>query len=62
MLRTNGDVAGVVAPARQVIRSLDNERPVSDIHTMKSVLAKSISRAKFNTLLLTVFALIALLL
>ncbi|NOT59753.1 MAG: FtsX-like permease family protein [Acidobacteria bacterium] len=45
-----------------MIRSLDPEQPLSDVRMMDSLLAKSVSRARFNTLLLAVFALVALLL
>jgi putative ABC transport system permease protein len=62
VLRTTGDAVGVSSAAREVIRALDGEQPVSDLRTMASLLAKSVSRARFNALLLTVFALVALLL
>jgi putative ABC transport system permease protein len=62
VLRAKGDAASLATPAREVIRALDTEQPVSDMRTMESVLGKSVSRARFNTLLLTVFALVALLL
>jgi putative ABC transport system permease protein len=62
VLRTKGDAASMANPAREVIRALDSEQPVSDVRTMENLLAKSVSRARFNTLLLAVFALVALLL
>ena len=62
VLRTKGDAASMANPARETIRALDSEQPVSDVRTMESLLAKSVSRARFNTLLLAVFALVALLL
>ncbi|HEX4947024.1 MAG TPA: ABC transporter permease, partial [Blastocatellia bacterium] len=62
VLRTKGEATSLAAAARDVIRALDSEQPVSDVRTMESVLAKSVSRARFNTLLLAVFALVALLL
>src|SRR5262249_24056786 len=48
--------------ARQVIQTLDSEQPVADVRTMESLLADSVARARFNTLLLTIFAVVALLL
>jgi putative ABC transport system permease protein len=62
VLRSKGDAANLATSAREVIRSLDGEQPVSEVRTMESLLAKSVSRARFNTLLLAVFALVALLL
>jgi putative ABC transport system permease protein len=62
VLRTKGEASGLATSAREVIRALDPEQPVSDVRTMESLLAKSVSRVRFNTLLLTVFALVALLL
>jgi putative ABC transport system permease protein len=62
VLRTKGDAASMSNPAREVIREIDSEQPVSDVRTMESLLAKSVSRARFNTSLLAVFALVALLL
>jgi putative ABC transport system permease protein len=45
-----------------VIQKLDSEQPVADVRTMESLLADSVARARFSTLLLTVFAIIALVL
>ena len=44
------------------IRAIDPEQPVADVRTMKQVIAKSIARPRFNTLLLTIFAGVALVL
>ena len=62
VLRTKDEAANMAPAAREVIRSLDGDQPVSEVRTMESLLAKSISRARFNTLLLAVFAFVALLL
>jgi putative ABC transport system permease protein len=62
VLRSKSDAASLTSAAREVIRSLDAEQPVSDLRTMESLLAKSVSRARFNTMLLGVFAFVALLL
>ena len=62
VLRTKGEAASLATATREVIRSLDSEQPVSDVRTMESLLVRSVSRARFNTLLLTIFALVALLL
>jgi putative ABC transport system permease protein len=62
VIRTSGDPLNVVAAAREAIHSLDPEQPITDISAMESWLAKSMGRARFNTALLTVFAVVALIL
>jgi putative ABC transport system permease protein len=59
VIRAQGDAAGLTAAARNVISALDNEQPVADERTMESLLANSIARARFNTLLLALFAIVA---
>lgn len=62
VIRTRGDAAGIASAARQVIQTLDSEQPVADVRTMERLLADSVARARFSTLLLTVFAVVALIL
>jgi putative ABC transport system permease protein len=62
VIRTKGDAANIAASARNVVQTIDPEQPVSDVRTLESVLAKSIAKARFSTLLLTVFAGVALVL
>lgn len=62
VLRTRGEAMSAVAAARQVIQTLDPQQPVADVRPMESLLGKSVARARFNTLLLSVFAFVALLL
>ncbi len=62
VIRTKGEPGIVAGAARNVIRSLDPEQPVADVRTMESLIGTSVARARFNTLLLTIFALVALLL
>ena len=62
VIRTKGDSASIAPAARNVIQTLDGEQPVADVRTMESLLADSVARARFNTLLLTVFAVVALIL
>jgi len=62
VIRTRGDAAGIASAARQVIQTLDSEQPVADVRTVESLLADSVARARFSTLLLTVFAVVALIL
>lgn len=62
VLRTKGEPLNTVAAARNVIQTLDPQQPVADVRTLESLLGKSIARQRFNTLLLAVFAAVALLL
>ncbi|PYS68024.1 MAG: hypothetical protein DMF69_21405 [Acidobacteria bacterium] len=62
MPQTNGDPS-TIAPALQTeIRTLDPNQPLSDVRTMSQVLSESVSRSRFNTLLLAIFAGLATLL
>ena len=62
VVRTHGDPTSIAPAARSVIQTLDSEQPIADVRTMQSLLADSVARARFNTLLLTVFAAVALVL
>ncbi|HEX8144189.1 MAG TPA: ABC transporter permease [Pyrinomonadaceae bacterium] len=62
VIRTDGDPLALASPARRVIQSIDPAQPVADVRTMESWIGESVSRARFGTLLLMVFACIALLL
>src|SRR6266540_7273261 len=61
-LRTRGDSTTVAAAVRNVIQTLDPQQPVGEVRTLDSLVGNSIARQRFNTLLLTVFAVVALLL
>jgi putative ABC transport system permease protein len=62
VIRTEGDPFNVAAAARGVIRSLAPDEPVARVRTLESYLAESLGRARFNTILLSVFAFMALIL
>jgi putative ABC transport system permease protein len=62
VIRTRGAAEAITSAALNVIRSLDPEQPVADVRPMESLIGASVARARFNTLLLTVFAVVALLL
>jgi putative ABC transport system permease protein len=62
VLRTRGEPQFAAAAARQVIQTLDPQQPVADVRTLASMLGNSIARQRFNTLLLAIFATVALLL
>jgi putative ABC transport system permease protein len=60
VMRVRGDATNAVPAARNVIHNLDPDQPVSEVITMEGLLAKSLARSRFNTTLLTIFALVAL--
>jgi putative ABC transport system permease protein len=60
--RTDGDPLSLVAAVRGQVQEIDRDQPVSNIHTMEELLARSVSQRRFNLLLLAFFAGVALLL
>ncbi len=60
VIRTRGDATNVASAARNALRELDSQQPIKDVNTMENLLAKSIARSRFNTVLLAIFALVAL--
>src|SRR5262249_46995912 len=59
-LRTRGDATTVAAAVRNVVQTLDPQQPVGEVRTLDSLVGNSIARQRFNTLLLAVFAVVAL--
>lgn len=62
VLRTTGDPLSLVAAARSEVLAVNKDQPISNIHTMEELLSNSIAQRRFNMLLLSVFAAVALLL
>lgn len=62
VIRTDGDPASIAPAVQREIRGLDPNQPVSDVRTMDQVMAEWVSRSRFNTLLLGLFAALATLL
>jgi putative ABC transport system permease protein len=60
VIRTQGDAKSIAAAARNVIHNLDPDQPIGDVSTMEQLLSKSIARSRFNTTLLSVFSIVAL--
>jgi len=60
VIRTRGDATSIAGSARNVIHTIDPQQPIGEITTMRRLLAKSIARSRFNTVLLTFFAFVAL--
>jgi ABC-type antimicrobial peptide transport system permease subunit len=62
VVRTKGDAVSMAAAVRQAIWAVDKDQPVSNVRTMDEVFAAAVSRERFQTLLLTLFATLALVL
>jgi putative ABC transport system permease protein len=62
VIRTDGDPVGIAPAVQREIRALDPNQPVSDVRTMNQLMAETVSRSRFNTLLLGLFAALATLL
>ena len=61
-IRTAGDPASFIPTVQREIQVLDKDQPVSDVRTMDQWVARTLSQARFSSMLLTVFAALALLL
>ena len=62
VLRTAGEPTSMANTLRQQVWSLDRQQPLHNVRTVEQVLAQSIARPRFNTLLITILAGVALLL
>lgn len=62
VVRTSGDAADLAAGVRRQVWAIDEDQPVANIQTMQRLLEESVGGPRFNTLLLAIFGLIALVL
>ena len=62
VVRTAGDPQAVAGAVREAVWSVDKDQPVSNIKTMEQVVGTAVSRERFQTLLLALFATLALVL
>jgi putative ABC transport system permease protein len=62
VIRTEGEPTAIAPAVQREIRALDPNQPVSGVRTMNQVMADWVSRSRFNTLLLGLFAGLATLL
>jgi len=62
VMRTNGDPMNLAAAARREIQAIDKDQPIADVRTMKSWIDELTARSRFGTLLLGIFAGLALVL
>jgi putative ABC transport system permease protein len=59
-LRTASDPASFAPLVEREVRALDKDQPVADVRTMDQWVARTLSQAKFSSMLLTTFAGLAL--
>ena len=62
VVRTTSNPLNSVAAVKGQIQTIDRDLPIDDAKTMQQLLAESVSGRRFNMLLLTVFASVALIL
>src|SRR5947209_4129285 len=62
VVKTNVNAASITSAVRNEVRALDKDLPVYSIKTLDEYLAASVSQPRFNTLLLAIFAGLALIL
>ena len=62
VMRTERDPLTLVSPAREIVQSLDKDEPISNVSTMDQLISDSVARSRFSTLLLSVFAALAMIL
>jgi putative ABC transport system permease protein len=62
VIHTQDDPAAMAPAVMRELRMIDPDQPVSDVRTMNQVMADTLARARFNTLLLGLFAGLATLL
>jgi putative ABC transport system permease protein len=61
-VRAKSDPLSLTAAIRNEVQTLDREQPIARVATMEQLLADSLGRSRFVTLLLAIFASVAMLL
>jgi putative ABC transport system permease protein len=62
VIRTQGDPTSITAAVRKEVHSLDPDQPVADVKTMEQWVETAVAGPRYRTLLLSLFALLALVL
>lgn len=62
VVRTDSDPINMIPALRAQVASVDTDQPLYNVRTMEQVLSESISRQRFNTLLIGIFTSVALVL
>src|SRR6185295_17011848 len=60
--RTEGNPLSYRSAVQAAVQVLDKDQPIADVHTMEQWLSDSVAKPRFITLLLSVFAIVALVL
>jgi len=60
VVRTAGDPLALTSVVRAAVQSVDKDQPVANIRSMEEILSASVAQPRFRTLLLGVFAAVAL--
>jgi putative ABC transport system permease protein len=61
-VRTSSDPQGFASAVEREVHRVDKDQPVSDVRTMQAWVSRSLAQSRFNSLVLAVFAALALLL
>ena len=62
LIRTKGDAKAFVPTLRQTVWAMDRDLPLERVQTMDEILGESVADSRFNTALLSLFAVVAMLL
>jgi putative ABC transport system permease protein len=62
LIRTQGEPAAITSEVRKILASMDSDAPLFTVRSMEDYLALALGRARFQTMLLSLFAGTALLL
>lgn len=62
VVRTSGDPLELTAAVRAAVQAVDKDQPVANVASMQQILSRSVGEPRFRTLLLSVFAALALIL
>jgi len=62
LVRTKADAKAFVPTLRRIVWSMDRDLPLENVQTMNELLGDSVADSRFNTALLSLFAVVALLL
>jgi putative ABC transport system permease protein len=62
VVRSDADLAGLAAAIRGELRAMDKDLPVYNLKSMQELVSESVAQPRFRTLLLAIFAAVALLL
>jgi len=62
VVQAKGDPKAIAPSLRATVRALDRDVPLADLHTMNELLSDSVAQPRFRTLLLGIFAALALIL